>query len=58
MPITVDKDTCIGCGTCEALCPMSFKLNAEGKAEPIAQEVKECTKQAAESCPVQAISIE
>jgi len=57
MLIKVDKELCIGCGTCEALCPNVFKMNEENKAEVVGQEEEECAKNAAESCPVQAISV-
>lgn len=57
MSIKVNYDLCIGCGTCEVLCPAVFKLNAEGKADAISQEEIPCAKNAAESCPVQAIEI-
>lgn len=57
MSIKVNHDLCIGCGTCEVLCPSVFKLNAEGKADVISQEENGCAKNAAESCPVQAIEI-
>ena len=57
MSIGVNKDTCIGCGTCAALCPEAFKMSDDGKAEPTSQEESGCAKNAAESCPVQAISI-
>jgi ferredoxin len=57
--ISVDKTLCIGCGTCAALCPASFKMNdAEGKAEPATQEQTECAANAKDSCPVQAITVE
>lgn len=55
--IKVDENLCIGCGTCEALCPQVFKLNDKGKSEVISQSDVECAKKAAESCPVQAISV-
>lgn len=65
--ITVDKETCIGCGSCVALCPDVFQLDANGKAEVISsasakatadkQDNIECAKNAAESCPVQAIKV-
>ena len=57
MSITINKELCIGCGTCTALCPDSFKLGDDGKAEVVNQGDVECAKNAAESCPVQAISI-
>ena len=57
MSITINKELCIGCGTCIALCPDSFKLDGSGKAEAVNQKDVECAKNAAESCPVQAISI-
>ena len=31
--VKIDKDKCIGCGACEAVCPKSFKMNDEMKAE-------------------------
>lgn len=56
--IKVDKSLCIGCGTCEALCPDTFKLGQDGKSSVINQINIACAKNAVESCPVQAISIE
>ena len=59
MPIVVDKNLCIGCGACAAVCPVNFKMNEdEGKAEPASQEKADCAANAAESCPVQAIKVE
>lgn len=55
--IKVNNDLCIGCGTCEVLCPKVFKLNAEAKIDVISQEDTACAKNAAESCPVQAIEV-
>jgi ferredoxin len=56
--ITIDKNLCIGCGTCAAICPANFKLDdAEGKAEPISQDSSDCAKSAEESCPVAAIKV-
>jgi len=57
MSIKVNKDLCIGCGTCEVLCPAVFKINEEGKADVLSQDDIPCAKNAAESCPVQAIEI-
>ena len=57
MSIKVNHELCIGCGTCEALCPQTFKLNAEGKADVISEADSACAKTAAESCPTKAIEI-
>lgn len=55
--ITVNKELCIGCGACAALCPDVFQMNAEGKSEVINQSNMECAKNAVDGCPVQAISV-
>jgi len=54
--ILLDKDKCIGCGTCAAVCPANFELE-DGKAKPIKEEVESlgCNRIAEETCPVQAI---
>lgn len=57
MSIKVDKELCIGCGACVALCPDAFKMNEDNKAEVVNEKEKECIKNAAGSCPVQAISV-
>ena len=53
--LKINKEKCIGCGACEAVCPKSFKLE-DGKAE-FTGKTDKCTKEAADSCPVQAISL-
>jgi len=62
MKVTINKETCIGCSACVATCPDNFKMDDENKATAINQEVpeelKECTKNAAESCPVTCIIVE
>lgn len=61
MKITIDKQKCIGCGTCVAIAPKSFKLTDDSKAEPIEPptggDSQDKIKDAAESCPVTAITI-
>ncbi|MEK7067896.1 MAG: ferredoxin [Patescibacteria group bacterium] len=56
--VKIDKDKCIGCGNCAAVCPAVFKMNEEiFKAEVINPAAKEhCVKEAAEICPTRAIS--
>ena len=58
--VKVNEDLCIGCGTCEAICPNVFKIDAEsGKSKVIAEECGDCNcQETVDSCPVNAISIE
>ena len=58
MAITVNKETCIGCGSCAALCPQTFQMNGEGKSDVISQDDLECAKNSVQSCPVQAITVD
>lgn len=61
MKITIDQEKCIGCGTCEAMCPQVFKLDPNTyKAKVLKEEgSKECdVQEVAGSCPVEAIKIE
>jgi len=61
--ITIEREKCIGCGTCQALCPKYWKLADDGKAEFLGpQDLKNeetgCNQEAADSCPVKCIKIE
>jgi ferredoxin len=58
MTIKVDKDLCIGCGSCAAIAPEIFELGEDGKAFVKEQGDEEQAKEAAEACPVGAITIE
>lgn len=59
MKLVVDKDICIGCGACAAICPDVFEIDDEGLATSIANEVAEEVMDdaidAKEGCPVDAI---
>ncbi|MFH1307616.1 MAG: ferredoxin [archaeon] len=59
--VSVDKKKCIGCGACEALASDIFVLNSEGKATvkkaSVDEEDLKQAKDAAENCPVDAISV-
>jgi ferredoxin len=54
----VDKQTCIGCGTCVSIAGKTFKLNNEGKSEVILPPGDEEAKiqEAVDCCPVSVIS--
>lgn len=55
--VTVN-DSCIGCGACTAVAPDVFELGDEGLAVVISEDNIEGAKEAAESCPVEAIEVE
>ncbi len=58
------NENCIGCGTCEAICPEVFKLEMVGdKMLAVVQKTdyaahKEKIDESIAACPVQAISWE
>ncbi|HIT37672.1 MAG TPA: ferredoxin [Candidatus Onthousia faecipullorum] len=62
MKVKVNKDACIGCGACAAICDEVFEINDEGLSEAKVEEVKEEfqdeVRDAADSCPTGAIEIE
>lgn len=61
LSIRVDRDLCIGAGTCVALAPKAFVLDDEAKAvilETADQETIETIIMAAQACPARAIIIE
>lgn len=57
----IDRETCIGCGSCESLCGAIFKLMDDGKAHVQKGDYaanQSCVEEAIAACPVQAISRE
>ena len=58
MKVNVNKDMCIGCGACAAVCPEVFELNDEGYAVAkgeVAPEVESKVHDAMDGCPASAI---
>ena len=62
MKVKVNKDACIGCGACAAICDEVFELNDEGlsiaKVEEVKEELQDEVRDAADSCPTGAIEVE
>ena len=59
MKLKVNKDVCIGCGACQAVCPEVFEIEEDGlatvKVDEIPKESKEDAIDAKEGCPTNAI---
>lgn len=58
--LKIDKDKCLGCGTCVSLCPGVFALGEDGKAKVESQEgdTEKNIQNTIDSCPAGAISWE
>ena len=73
MKVSIDRSTCVSCGSCWDTCPGFFEQNPDDSfsqviekfrlngdiAQGITQpDLDDCAKDAADLCPVQIISIE
>lgn len=62
MKACIDRDACIGCELCANICPEVFQMDDESIAivivDVIPSEVEDTAKEAEESCPTDAITIE
>ena len=61
MKAVVDQNTCTGCGLCTEACPEVFEMDgdtARVKTAVVPKSVEASCREAAEGCPVEAISIE
>lgn len=57
--VKVNKDVCIGCGACQAICEEVYQIGEDGLAEVIVEEVSKENEESAidalENCPTGAI---
>ncbi len=62
MKATVNEDLCIGCESCVDICPDVFEMQDDLAVsrfdDDIPEEFEDACREAAESCPVEAIAIE
>ncbi len=63
MKVSVDKDTCTGCGLCVDECPDVFEMNEDEdvavvKVSEVPADLEDSAKDAADGCPVEAISVQ
>jgi ferredoxin len=71
MKVSIDREECIGCGVCEALCSEVFKLIDDGKSAiaekyrkgslakgEVGEDLSSCVENARDSCPVEVIKTE
>ncbi|MTI81765.1 MAG: ferredoxin [Firmicutes bacterium] len=62
MKAQVDQDLCISCGACVDTCPEVYDWNDDDKAEAIVDVVpdnmEDQAREAADSCPTEAIKVE
>ncbi|MCI6107352.1 MAG: ferredoxin [bacterium] len=62
MKVKVNRDSCIGCGACAAICDEVFEIDDEGlsvaKTEDVQEDKKQEVQDAADSCPTGAIEVE
>ena len=56
--IEQERDKCIGCGSCAAICD-NWEMQKDNKSSPKETELEEigCNQEAARACPVQCIHI-
>jgi ferredoxin len=61
MKVKVNKDTCIGCSLCADNCPDVFNMDGDLAVvivDLVPTEAEDITRETAQNCPVEAITIE
>lgn len=68
--VILERNLCIGCGACQAVCEKYWEMQNDGKTNLLGSKKAEdekyelelpdtgCNQQAADSCPVQCIHVE
>jgi ferredoxin len=67
MKVKVDRNECIGCGACAAMCDTVFEMGKDNKSKIVnvdagtepheAETDKDCAKEAAGACPATCIHV-
>lgn len=62
MRVSVDREKCMGCGVCESICPEVFQMGEDNIAkvlqDPVPESLEDTAREAAQSCPEEAIRVE
>jgi ferredoxin len=61
MKVRVDKEACVGDETCVSICPEVFKMEddvATTTMEDVPPDLQDACREAADACPVEAITVE
>ena len=61
MKVRVDEGLCTGCGVCVEMCPEVFELKDDVsvvRVDAVPPEHEDVAREAAEACPVEAISVD
>ena len=61
MKVRVEEEACVGDETCVEICPEIFEMQGDvavAKMEEVPEELEGTCREAAESCPVEAMVIE
>jgi len=58
--VFIDRNLCVGCGLCVAICDEVFRSDFDGKAEVLMDSNPDlpCVQEAIDGCPAEAITVE
>jgi ferredoxin len=61
MRLRIDKESCVGCGNCADICPDAIEMDGDlavAKITDVPDKLQACCREAADSCPVEAVILE